>query len=177
MLEQLINFNFLHGTNMSKIFLYPPNELYGSIETPTPKEKKAEKRITDICEVLYRFDCSIIGDFRMAKTNFDVAIKMMSGCKNVKISYLLDSLALYTFHFKILLDCFSQLSKKDPILKDYYKDIISNIKIKDIEYHYITIFNIYDESSDLKTLFNILATKKLNIIYDDRQYKNIMGLK
>lgn len=61
---------------VNNVMLYPPVELFNGIENPTPKQKKAEKRIMDICEGVYRIDFAPILNLRVAYREWDVIMRM-----------------------------------------------------------------------------------------------------
>lgn len=111
--------------NISQFILnftkYPVSELFGSIDSPDSKQKKAEKRITDICEELYRFDCTVLSDVRTAYRDFEVAIIMSDGAHEIKQVHMVKvagALAYYLDKAIVMLD---NMHKKDQLLIQYWK--------------------------------------------------------
>lgn len=106
---------------MKNIKLYPPSELFFE---KYGKDAKAEKRIQEICEDLYRFNypdnqVNYLGELVQAYREFEVAYKM--GFDGMKSSYIIKVKDKFLSTAKDALNAFETMTKKDQLLQAYYK--------------------------------------------------------
>lgn len=118
---------------VKNVCAYPPSELFGGIQNPTAKEKKAEQRITNICEELYKIDCPVFNQLREALRDFMILVVFF---EDLKPDYFVNKAATLQYHLESVSHSFDKMCNKDPILKEYY----SNIKLSKEEIR-ITIFD------------------------------------
>ena len=107
---------------------YPVSELYGHIESPDSKQKKAEKRVTEICEDLYRFDCTVLSDVRAAYRELSVALGISDDLfviKQTRLQEMTGSLAYFIDKAVLRLDA---MHKKDQALMQYWKPLSAKSK-------------------------------------------------
>lgn len=110
---------------------YPVSELYGSIDNPDSKQKKAEKRVTQICEELYKLECLTLSDVRSAYREMQVAVSLSDEkfrIKQVRLVTMTGSLAYYIDKAVTVLD---NMHKKDQALQQYWKPLA--VKAKDMK--------------------------------------------
>lgn len=108
---------------------YPVSELYGHIDTPDAKQKKAEKRIAQICEELYRFDCTVLSDVRAAYREVQVSDSLSDShfrTKQVRMVKIVGSLAYHIDKSCAMLD---NMHKKDQVLQQYWKPLSVKAKV------------------------------------------------
>lgn len=110
---------------------YPVSELYGSIDNPDSKQKKAEKRVTQVCEELYKLECTTLSDVRVAYRELQVATSISDGkfrIKQVRLVQMCGALAYYIDKASTALD---NMHKKEQALQQYWKPL--SVKAKDMK--------------------------------------------
>lgn len=110
---------------------YPVSELYGSIDNPDSKQKKAEKRVSQICEELYKLECTTLADVRSAFRELQVAVQISDEkfrIKQVRLVQMCGSLGYYLDKASSALD---NMHKKDQVLQQYWKPL--SVKGKDMK--------------------------------------------
>ena len=108
---------------------YPVSVMFGHIDTPTPKQKKAEKRVAEICEALYRFDCTVLSDVRAAFRELDVLISLSDDkfrIKQVRLTRMTGRLAYFVDKAVVMLD---NMHKKDQQLQQYWQPLSMKAKV------------------------------------------------
>ena len=110
---------------------YPPSEMF--YQKYGPKHEKAEKRIKNICEDLYKFNwtdgkANVLGELKMAHREFDVLSKIH--LKAIKPEYVLKAKEDFLLKVKPAIQAFELMIKKDQLLQEYYKEW--KISYKDI---------------------------------------------
>ena len=120
---------------------YPPVVLFGHIQNPTTQEKKAEQRISVICEDLYRIDSQVLAGLRASFAG-------MSLCElfkdNLKDNYLIESSAKFLAHLKSAHKALEAMHKKDAILVKYFAEFKLEKSDFDLIWKYV--------SDNLKTM-------------------------
>lgn len=101
---------------------YPPAEIFAGVVNPTPKQKKAEKRLSDICEDLYKLEVQTLGESTQAYREFKVTMNMADKGFCVRPDHIINVVAVLlvalTKSSRALTECF----KKDPLLVQYYSN-------------------------------------------------------
>ena len=97
--------------------LYPPVVIFGGIKNPTAQEKKAEQRVINICEDLYRIDNQTLTTLRISLQEINIYELFK---KNLKDEYLIKTCATLSAHLYNTNLLFSAMCKKDPILQKYF---------------------------------------------------------
>ena len=103
----------------NKTSVYPPVILFGGINNPTAQEKKAEQRIINICEDLYKIDNPTLRNLRSAYSEANLS-KLFR--KNIKDSYMIEKCATLSVLLKYTHKKLEAMHKKDPILSNYFSD-------------------------------------------------------
>ena len=119
------------GTFILNSMKYPVSELFGSIDTPDAKQKKAEKRIAQICEELYQLECTTLSDVRVAYREMQVAVNLSDEkfrVKQVRLVKMSGTLAYYIDKASAALEA---MHKKDQLLQQYWKPL--SVKSKDMK--------------------------------------------
>lgn len=97
---------------------YPVSELFGSIDNPNTKQKKAEKRITEICEELYRFSVVTLSDVRAAYR--DIQVLVNTGI-DAKYQYTAKIVGRVAYFIDVAVPALDAMHKQDQQLQQYYK--------------------------------------------------------
>lgn len=145
--------------------IYPPSHLFGGVSNPTAKDKKAEQRVSVACESLYAIDCGTLRDLRTAMQE---VIVCESFCKNIKPEYFINKTAVLQAHLKYAVSKMTDVYKKDPLLKEYFTDMMVDLT-KDVQNNFI--FRIVDEkitcmeTKDIAKLYCITLEEELRRIY------------
>lgn len=100
---------------------YPVSELFGSIDAPDSKQKKAEKRCTEICEELYRFDCTVLSDVRAAYRELTVVLSISDDKFKIKQVRLEEMTGVLAYYIDKAVSKLDSMYKKDQLLMQYYK--------------------------------------------------------
>ena len=103
----------------NKTNIYPPVILFGGINNPTAQEKKAEQRIINICEDLYKIDNPTLRNLRSAYQEANLSELFQ---KNIKDPYMIEKCAILATHLKHTHKKLEMMHKKDPILSGYFSD-------------------------------------------------------
>lgn len=132
---------------------YPPVALFGHIQNPTTQEKKAEQRITIICEDIYKVDSQILAGLRASFAG-------MSLCElfkdNLKDNYLIESSAKFLANLKYAHKALEVMHKKDSILANYFAEFKLEKSDFDLIWKYV--------SDNLKTMEIVEANKQFKAI-------------
>lgn len=126
-----------HGLNSTLQFIlnftkYPVSELYGHIDAPDAKQKKAEKRVAGICEELYRFDCTVLADVRAAFRELEVAVSISDEKFRIRQPRLTEMCGTLGYFIDKAHKALEGMHKKDQVLNQYYTPLkISNKVMKD----------------------------------------------
>lgn len=108
---------------------YPVSELFGNIDTPTPKQKKAEKRVSDICEDLYRFSVTVLSNVRTAYREIEVIHNLStSDYHRVKVNRIAEVSGALAYYTDVAVKALETMHKKDPVLQEYYKSFAYKAK-------------------------------------------------
>lgn len=107
---------------------YPVSELFGSIAEPNAKQKKAEKRITEICEELYRFSVVKLSDTRAAYR--DIEVLNRTGI-DAKYQYACALTGRLAYFLDVAVPALDNMHKQDVLLQQYYKPWA--VKAKDLK--------------------------------------------
>lgn len=110
---------------------YPVSELYGSIDNPDSKQKKAEKRVSQICEELYKLECTTLSDVRSGFRELQVSTDLSDEkfrIKQIRLVQMCGSLAYFIDKAAMALD---NMHKKDQALQQYWKPLA--VKAKDMK--------------------------------------------
>lgn len=126
-IKQLENF-------YTKIALYPPVVLFGHIQNPSSQEKKAEQRIVNICEDLYRIDNQTLSIFRSVANEANMCALFQ---KNLKDEYLIKSCAKFVVYLKHVHKQLEAMHKRDPILVKYFSEFKLNKQDFDLVWKYV----------------------------------------
>lgn len=111
---------------------YPVSELYGHIDTPDSKQKKAEKRISVICEDLYKLECNTLSDVRVAFRELQVALNLSDDKFRVRQPRLTEMCGSLGYFIDKAYKALEQMHKKDQILNQYWSSLkVSNKEQKD----------------------------------------------
>lgn len=135
---------------------YPPSELFGGIANPTTQQKKAEQRITTICEDLYKIDSQTLSQLRAAFNEFKILPLFFH---NLKQEYFIDKAANLQYHLEVACSELDKMHNKDVILKEYYKDFkLTKDEIKNSIFSYL-MDNVNGDKSDVPVLFKQVVNK------------------
>lgn len=114
-----------------KISIYPPSAIFGCNESPSAKTKKAEKRITEICEDLYCFTPGALSESKASIKDYIVLNTLINLESPVKQEYVSSICAKVWFTTNIAIKKLVAMCKQDSILNSYYKSL--DINPMDIE--------------------------------------------
>ena len=112
---------------------YPPIQIFGEKEV-TKKSKKAEERIVEICEELFRYnkktpkDIRYLSEMSAAYRDVQVAIKM-SLSYDIKEEYMAKVLAEFVSAITLAIHQMNSVYKKDPVLWNYYQGFAVHQKV------------------------------------------------
>lgn len=119
-----------------KTAIYPPVALFGAINNPTQQEKKAEQRIINVCEDLYKIDNQTLNNLRVC---YQQAALCELFNKNLKDSYLIKSCATLAATLKFSHKALENMHKKDPILTKYFSDIKLEKEDFNLTWNYVSL--------------------------------------
>ena len=112
---------------------YPPVVLFGHIRNPTNQEKKAEQRIVNICEELYKIDSQVLAGLRASFAGVSLCELFK---ENLKDKYLIESSAKFLAYLKFAHKALETMHKKDPILVKYFYEFKLNKEDFDLIWKY-----------------------------------------
>lgn len=137
---------------ISNIAAYPPIQIFGGLVNPSPKQKKAEKRITELCEELYAFNNPVLSDCKTAFFNLKITDNLIKSGTPVKDEYISEVVGTCLFHFKKVIPLLDELFKKDQQLTEYYKSW--KTKYQDISKEALDyLFNYVEDKEKAKTIY------------------------
>lgn len=121
---------------------YPPAEIFAGIINPSAKQKKAEKRLQDICEDLYKLEVQTLSESTQALRELKVTLVLADKGFPVRSERLIDVVAMLLLNLnkssRALTECF----KKDPLLTQYYSSWKPDMK--SIESELIDLLKSFD---------------------------------
>ena len=110
-----------YGLFISKSLEYPVANMFCGLVNPSPKDKKLEQRVIQICESLYRIDNFLLAEVRNAWREVNVLSLMTTN--HLKPEYCVTVFAKLDAVLKIFEKKFSALGKQEPQLKQYIENI------------------------------------------------------
>lgn len=143
----------LQRTFISNIAKYPPIQLFGGLVNPSAKQKKAEKRITELCEDLYAFNNPVLSDCKTAFFNLQITDNLITSGTPVKDEYISEVIGTCIFHYKKVIPLLDELFKKDQQLAEYYKEW--KVKYQDISKEALDyLFGYVSDKEKAKRIYN-----------------------
>jgi hypothetical protein len=106
---------------LENIKKYPPSEIFFE---KYGKEAKAEKRIQEVCEDLYRFNypdnqINYLGELQQAYRDFEVLVHL--GLDGIKPEYILKTKNALVDKVKAAITAYEAMCKKDQLLQANYQ--------------------------------------------------------
>lgn len=106
---------------MRNIKKYPASEIFFE---KYGKEAKAEKRIQEVCEELYRFNypdnqVNYLSDLQQSYRDFEVLVNL--GLGSIKPEYIIKTKDSFLEKAKAAITAYEAMCKKDQVLQEYYK--------------------------------------------------------
>lgn len=116
---------------VKNVKLYPPSEIFFE---KYGKDAKAEKRIQELCEELYRFNypdnqVNYLGELQQSYRDLEVAYLM--GFDGMKPAYIISVKDRFLSSVKDTITALESMHKKDQVLQQYYKPW--KVKFQDIQ--------------------------------------------
>lgn len=137
---------------ISNIAAYPPIQIFGGLVNPSPKQKKAEKRITELCEDLYAFNNPVLSDCKTAFFNLKITDNLIKSGTPVKDEYISEVVGTCLFYYMKVIPLLDELFKKDQLLTSYYKPW--KVKYKDISKEALDyLFEYVSDKEKAKTIY------------------------